>query len=596
MHLHPRRVALVAALASTCALAGASAAGAATPVVNGRTLTITGDPANAGETITLTVDGATGQLALNGTATGLTADDDAAIVVNAAGGADTINASALARDRYGTLTVSGGGGDDLITGGADNDTLLGDAGNDRVIGAPGNDDLEGGAGNDQLVWNNGDGTDTSKGDAGNDEVEVNGAATVGDVFTIAPADQALTPGGAVFRRVNLGTFAITMTAERLTVNGLGGSDSFAPDANVGGSVAALTSVTLNGGSGADALTGGDGADLINGGEDDDRLTGGPGDDRVVGDRGADQLNGGDGDDVLVWNNGDGSDTDAGDAGFDRVEVNGASADDVFTLAPDGAGARFARTNVGPFTIALDAAMEAITVNGFGGADALTVSPGLAPTFAVTADGGSGNDTLTGAGEADSLFGSSGDDVLTGGGAADLLDGGENDDRLLARDGSGDLVRGGAGIDAAQTDEVTVDAISGVEALDATQPPAPPTVDRVAQLPRLGAFTVVRRRGALVARVVATCPASEAGGCRTTLTLQTAKAVKLGKLRAVALLGSKRVRLAAGKRATVSIRLAGGAASLARHGKLAARVRVASSDASGNAAERTAAIRLSLPRR
>ena len=68
MQLHPKRVALVAALASTCALAGASSASAATAAVNARhqyTLTITGDAANAGETIALTVNAA-GEMVIGG--------------------------------------------------------------------------------------------------------------------------------------------------------------------------------------------------------------------------------------------------------------------------------------------------------------------------------------------------------------------------------------------------------------------------------------------------------------------------------------------------------------------------------------------------
>ena len=215
---------------------------------------------------------------------------------------------------------------------------------------------------------------------------------------------------------------------------------------------------------------------------------------------------------------------------------------------------------------------------------------------MIADGGIGDDTIVGGTEVDSLFGSDGNDTLTGGAGADLIDGGEGDDTLLARDTTGDLVRGGAGADRAQTDETTVDASNGVEALDATQIPAAPSLDRVALLPTLGAFKVARSGKALVARVVATCPAGEAGGCQTTLTLNTAKAVKLGKLRTVALLGSKSVKLAAGQQATVSIRLAGGAATLARRGKLAARVSIASSDASGNVATRSVAVGLKVPRR
>jgi Ca2+-binding RTX toxin-like protein len=609
MQLHPKRVAFVAALASTGALAGASSANAATSTFLNNVLTVSGDDvaANLNDAITLTVDAATGRIFLNNVDTTAPAlggvGGGTVIVVNAGDGNDTVNASALANGRYTALTINGGAGDDLLTGGAGGDTVIGDAGNDRVIGGPNPatslDTLLGGDGNDQLVWNNGDGTDIATGDNGNDEVEVNGAPTAGDVFTLAPADQVAQPGVAIFKRDNLVRFTMTITAERLTVNGLGGADTFAPEAGVAGGTAALTSVTLNGGSGADALTGTDGADVVNGGEDIDTLDGGAGDDRIAGDRGNDAMSGGAGDDVLVWNNGDATDTNAGGAGFDRAEVNGAGAGDVSTLTPNGAGVTFTRTNLVPFAVAIDAATEAVTANSLGGNDTLTISPGISPTISVVADGGIGDDTIVGGDEADSLFGSDGNDTLTGGAGVDLIDGGDGDDTLMARDTTGDLVRGGAGADRAQTDATTVDLTSGVETLDATAipaPPTPPAVDRVALLPTLGAFKVVRSGKALVARVVATCPAGEAGGCQTTLTLQTAKAVKLGRLRAVALLGSKSVKLAAGQQATVSIKLAGGAAVLARRGKLAARVSIASSDASGNVATRSVPVGLKIPRR
>src|SRR5439155_15373215 len=113
----------------------------------------------------------------------------------------------------------------------------------------------------------------------------------------------------------------------------------------------------------------------------------------------------------------------------------------------------ARTNLVPFTI--DFATEALAVNGLGGDDQLTDAPGL-PGLLVAADGGPGNDTLTGSEETDTLVGGPGNDSLTGGGGSDLLDGQDGDDQLFARDGHGDLVRGGTGTDSAQTDALTVD--------------------------------------------------------------------------------------------------------------------------------------------
>jgi Ca2+-binding RTX toxin-like protein len=621
-----RRAAVTAALASIAALSAPAAANATvTPVVNNTTLTVTSD--DVGDTITLSV--VNGHLAVGAAETTLNADNNADIVVNAGGGNDIVDASALAAANYKTLTVSGGEGNDTLTGGIDVDALNGDGGNDRVVGFKGNDrdadngGLFGGGGDDVLVWNNGDGTDTADGGDGFDEVEVNGNPTGNDVTTAKPS--VILPGWVRFDRTSEpGSFGIDLRAERLTVSTLGGNDTFAPDPLAPTGLGALTSLTLNGGTGDDSLTGvdggdkingggggdalngGDGADLVTGGDDSDELAGDGGDDRLVGDRGVDLAAGGAGDDTLVWNNGDASDINSGDAGFDRVEINGsATGGDVFTLAPNLNPAfdpqvELKRTNLVPFQVSIASpSTEAIAINGGGGNDQLTVSPGLTPPMLVAADGGAGNDTLTGAEETDSFFGGSGNDAITGGGGSDLLDGDEGDDSLFSRDRTGDLVRGGVGTDSAQTDAVTVDAYSGIEALDATPLPAPIVPDpgdTRALLPRLGKAKVVRSGRKLVARIPISCPAAEAGGCRTTLTLETARAVKLGKVRAPVVLGSKSVRLRGGQRSTVSVRLTGGAASLAKRGKLATRARITTSDAAGNTAVKSVALGLRTPRR
>jgi Ca2+-binding RTX toxin-like protein len=570
--------ALVAALAGVALAAPTSAKAAVTINVNGDTLTVTSDQ----EADTITLAAAGGFITVNRQATTLAANDNANIIVNAGDGADTVDASALAAADYSALAVNGGNGDDLLTGGSDNDHLLGDGGNDRVVGFKGNDDLEGGDGNDVLVWNNGDNTDAMDGDAGADEVEINGALTAGDIFTADP-----NAGRVLFTRTNLVPFTVDFSAERLTVNGFGGDDTF----NGAAGLAPLTLVSVNGGTGDDSLSGGDGPDLITGGDGNDKLDGGGGDDRVVGDRGSDRLSGGDGDDALVWNNGDGSDTADGNAGFDHVEINGSpTAGDAFTVRPNGARAAIDRTNLVQFTVDFDT--EALTVNSGGGDDQLTVSPGL-PGLLVTADGGSGNDSLTGAEEADSLVGGAGKDTLNGAQGSDLLDGQDGDDQLFARDGHGDLVRGGTGNDSAQTDALTVDAVDGVEKIDATPPP--PAPDTTALLPILGRITVVRSHGHLVARIPLTCPAAETGGCKTTVTLTTAKTFRLGRVRARVVLGSHSVNLRGGQRGTLSITLAAGVATLARHGRLSTLVQIATRDAAGNAASRQVALSLRIPR-
>ena len=93
--------------------------------------------------------------------------------------------------------------------------------------------------------------------------------------------------------------------------------------------------------------------------------------------------------------------------------------------------------------------------------------------------------------------------------------------------------------------------------------------------------MVRSHGKLIARAPVSCPAAKAGGCRTALTLETAKAVKLGKVRAVLVLGAASVSLAPGESQTVSVRVNRGAASVSNNGKLSTRIQVSSSDAAGD---------------
>ena len=441
----------------------------------------------AADTITLGVAG--GFITVNGTATTLEATPAAEVVVNAGGGNDTVDASALGTTNYNNAAINGGEGDDLLTGGARNDLVEGGIGEDRVVGFKGNDVLQGGDGADVLVWNNGDASDRDEGGNGVDEVEVNGSPTVGDQFNAKP--EAEKPGFVFFERSNLVKFSIESQAERLTVNGLGGEDQFIPDPAVPVGLAGLTALTVNGGSAGDRLVGGDGADQINGGSGTDELFGGEGadqinggdendeikgnggDDRIVGGTGSDSLQAEAGDDAIVWNNGDGSDpVNEGGAGFDRVEVNGSpAAGDLTQFDANATEASFVRTNLVAFTLEIAPDNEVLAFNGLGGNDAFKVhDEGSAMT--VAADGGAGNDELSGADEVDSFFGGSGNDLLNGGAGSDLLDGQEGEDRMFARDGFGDLVRGGVGNDSAQTDRITVDAVDGVETLEATPAPVP----------------------------------------------------------------------------------------------------------------------------
>jgi Ca2+-binding RTX toxin-like protein len=477
------------------------------------------------------------------------ADGTFEVVVNGGDGNDSITVLAKQAE-IAAAEIHGDGGDDVLTGADSDDRLDGGDGNDRLVGGKGDDLMLGGAGNDTLVWNQGDGSDRANGEAGNDAAEVNGAPTLGDVFTLDPV-----VGGTIrLRRTNLGQFTFDAATEGFQVNGLGGDDSITAHDGVG----AFTLLSVDGGAGADTVTGSEGADLIAGGEGNDVLNGGGGDDRIIGDRGSDTMNGGAGDDTLVWNNGDGTDVVNGDAGSDDVEVNGApSAGDVFSVKPVGARIRFDRTNLVPFSLDIGSS-ETMHANGLGGDDAITV--GEVGSFAVTASGGPGNDSLTGGGASDTFRGGSGNDTITPGGGLDVVSGDEGDDRVDIRDNTADVARGGDGNDSVIADAASLDVLDGFETVDRTPVVTPPPVDDSTQPVAIGGGTIKVRRS--TASIKLSCPAISSGNCTGSLALRTAKGVKLGGLKAVLQLGSARYDLASGGSQTVKVRLAKGSTRLA----------------------------------
>jgi len=514
------------------------------------------------------------------------ADGTFVVVVNGGDGNDSL--AVLAKNsEIVTAALNGGPGDDVLTGSDTGDSLEGLDGNDRLVGAKGGDDMSGGNGNDTLVWNNGDGSDSIDGGAGNDTTEVNGNPTLGDSFTLEP--NAANPARLTFERTNLVPFTLDASTERFQVNGLGGDDSFTASDGVG----ALTLLSVDGGAGVDTVNGSDGPDLILGGEGNDLLNGGGGDDRIVGDRGNDTMNGGAGDDTLVWNNGDATDVMNGDDGRDDVEVNGApAAGDVFTVEPNGARIKFDRSNLVPFSLDISSS-ETLHANGLGGDDSITV--GAVGGFSVTASGGPGNDTLTGGGSSEVFLGGSGNDTITPGGGIDVVFGDEGDDHVNVRDRTADLASGGAGHDSVVADPGNLDILDGFESVDRTPgagpPPVVPPVDTSTRPVTIRGGTVRVSRGTAAIKV--RCPLSASADCIGSLTLRTAKAVRLAGVSAVLELGSRRYEVAPGTAKTLRVRLAKGSKRLAgTGGRLRVRA-IASTGASGKTAQSSRRLTLAL---
>jgi hypothetical protein len=291
----------------------------------------------------------------------------------------------------------------------------------------------------------------------------------------------------------------------VVANGAGGDDAL--DAS------GLTSIpiTLNGGTGVDALQGGGGTDTVNGdaGDDDldanggvdtvsggdgtDVLEGGAGNDTVRGDTGGDRIIGGTGDDTVEGGDGDdlvagasgndllrgegGNDLLAGDAGND--DVTGGSGFDT-TVSPS-------ETPPLSIVVSLDDAgndrlsgdpAEVDNVHGdVEGVSTQLITPAPLPP--------SGDDTVTGHAGANDLATYAGNDTVDGGAGNDVLRSGDGDDTIRARDGFADFVACGAGTDTVEAD--TLDRLEECETANVVDAgnaneDRPPTVELTGPAP------------------------------------------------------------------------------------------------------------------
>jgi Ca2+-binding RTX toxin-like protein len=261
----------------------------------------------------------------------------------------------------GNDTLTGGSGADLLFGQGDNDTLFGKGGSDQLFGGVGDDVLVGGAGqdfmfgeagNDRMIWNPGDGSDLMEGGDGIDTAEVNGGGGA-EVFTVISSGTRVR-----FDRLDPAPFSLDIgSTENLVVNMNDGDDSFAATGNL----AALISITVDGGAGNDTILGSNGADL---------LIGGDGDDFIDGQQGSDTVFLGAGNDVFQWDPGDGSDRVEGEEGTDTMIFNGSAGSETFDASANGARLRFTRDIA---NVVMDAdGMEVIELNALGGADTINV--------------------------------------------------------------------------------------------------------------------------------------------------------------------------------------------------------------------------------
>jgi len=250
-----------------------------------------------------------------------------------------------------SVTLGGGGGNDLliggpgpdiIEGGDGNDVLIGNDGNDQLKGHRGRDRLEGGVGDDLLEGGKGSG-DSLSGGPGNDTLD--GGAGTDRIFETADANFVLTPSNLTGLGNN-----VLIGIERAALTGGPGNNTINASAFTG-------STTLDGGDGDDSIRGSTAADLIIGGNGNDTLLGHAGNDTIMAGTGDDSVDGGAGNDGL-----------SGFSGNDRI-IGGADND---------------------------------TIYGGSGNDTLTGGDG-----ADTIVGGAGGDTVDGEGGTDKVLGGSG---------------------------------------------------------------------------------------------------------------------------------------------------------------------------------------------
>jgi Ca2+-binding RTX toxin-like protein len=448
------RAGLLAGAAAVAALAFPGIANATVnSAVNGTALTVT---STADDPITVISD-AQGHVKVNNADPG-TGEFDAglltSITVTGGPGANTIDLSGVTANAFSKVTAV------TANGGAGNDTITGSQLADRLIGGDDDDDVSGLAGNDTIVWNPGDDTDRNEGGDGRDTIEVNGGGGP-ETFTLNPS---ATAPRLLFERTPPtpnppGNFALDIgTAEQLDLDMNGGDDTFTSN----GAIAALGfDVDVDGGDGNDSIDGSDGADVLTGGNNDDRIV--P-DDNPPNTR--DVAHGDAGNDLIVWNGGDDDDLNDGGDGTDTSQVNGATANETFTVKPGANGhIIFDRTAPTPtpipgfFNIDISTT-ETLDLNMNAGDDTVTADTGVA-SLALDVDGGDGNDRIDGSDAADNLSGGNGDDTIVPddnpatttdvahgdagndttiwnpGDDDDLNEGGDGDDTSVVNGGGGD---------------------------------------------------------------------------------------------------------------------------------------------------------------
>ena len=307
------------------------------------------------------------------------------------------------------LSVTSGGGADILDGGTANDTILGGEGADTIDGNEGLDSMSGGAGNDTFTLNakteysTAYGTDIIDGGAGNDTVTFTGAQnlTAAQLSTISNTENWTIPEGSDF------TISDTVVANNpgLAFN-FAGAGTLSSGEDTAGASLMTTAISVKSTAAGNLKLVGSSSDDTFTFQATESLTA---DDTIDGNAGSD---------IIYLENDDDADT-VGDATTGAIGANVTNVEKIVVtdLAVD--------QNAGDVTVTIASGFlgAAITVDGSSlDANVTTLTNGELLTVTnsdntkLTAIGGGFGDSLTGGSGTDSLTGNGGNDTLLGGAA------------------------------------------------------------------------------------------------------------------------------------------------------------------------------------
>jgi Ca2+-binding RTX toxin-like protein len=203
------------------------------------------------------------------------------------------------------------------------------------------------------------------------DADDNTVAIVGDALVVTATDGAdsvalrLAPAAPGTLQVDFGDDGVADASvdragfARIEVFLRRGSDAFRVD-QVNGAFADEI-LTVDGSGGNDTFAGGDGAETFRGGAGKDTADGNRGDDLGIMGSGTDSFR---------WDPGDGSDTIEGEGGADTLDFNGAAANEIMSLTPNGGRALFLR-DVANIRMDMDG-VERLDLTALGGTDTVNV--------------------------------------------------------------------------------------------------------------------------------------------------------------------------------------------------------------------------------